>query len=203
MNINWPYSVTAYLQRHSKDKGPWHVLLEKQEARARKRVEGIASVVDIWEPTSMLEIGPGLGVTALLLADRYHMHRVYLLDGDGTNPIQHDYQEDMQPWNDVEVAAELLRNNLQPYVQVIPLLTSDPDYSSDVVDIICSFKSWGVHYPVSTYLDYAHTHLRHGGLLIIDIMEERGEGDKNKQVEAGGFKLIQQLDARVRAFERV
>jgi len=209
MRINWTEKSVEYLNRHNKQGDDNFALFAKQQIRAQKRLDDIARVVDEWRPTRSLDIGCGLGVIDILLAERYNLAHIHLLDGDGSSPIQHDYQNDMQPWNDVFAAAELVKQNVGKDVAVYPHLVvpaseSMASMAKEIgeLDMVCSFKSWGVHYPVSTYLQFAHEVLRPGGLLVIDIREERGDGDKNNQVEQAGFRLVKQLDARVRTFRR-
>lgn len=205
--------VHKYLNRHSGYELEPMMLEERwqrQIQRAVKRVEQVQQLIEQYKPKSMLDVGCGLGVIDIVLARQHKLERIHLLDGDGIKSIHHGYQADMQPWNNVYEAAKLVASNLvvknhkhMSDVVVTPHQVGKSFEIAPPVDMVCSFKSWGVHYPVETYLIEVQSWLRFGGLLLIDIMEERGKGDKNSIVMDAGFGLVHQFDWRLRAFERM
>ena len=201
-NIQPTEKAMSYLVRHAKGQAPSDELWQYQIHRATKRATQIEEFIGTrYEVNSMMDIGCGLGLIDVMLSKYLTLERIHLVDGDGTNPIQHDYQEHMQPWNDVHVAAELVFLN----TDVRQIITHEPSPALrvDPLDLLVSFKSWGVHYPIGVYLNLARDCVKPGGLLIIDIRDERGEGDKNRQIEQVGFKYMKHLDKRVRAFVRL
>lgn len=185
MDLKFPAAVDAYLLQHKGEGQAVEYLKQEQVRRAIKRVNSIGPLVERFKPKSVLDIGCGLGTIPTILALKYSLRVVHLMDGDANQEKRNDFRVNMQPWNSVHAAAELARLNLPDTVQVIPHV-ANPDLTIDI-DMIMSFKSWGVHYPISTYLPLAQRSLKSGGLLLIDIKES--VAGPSEQITNAGFKL--------------
>lgn len=195
--IQFPPSALEYLRRHAKDyeAHPEHTKAN-QLLRTQKRWESIQHWVRAAKPRSVLDIGCGLGMIDIWFANYGGVQDVHLMDGDGTEPIRGDYADDMLPWNSVDVAVEMVRANVQPGVGVAGWLADTRHHIP--VDMIVSFKSWGTHYPVNTYIDLAKRSLsKIGGVLMIDILHDN-EG--KAQLQAAGFTLRQMIGRRLHVF---
>jgi len=136
-------------------------------------------------PYSVLDIGSGTaGIHKYLVPDTT-VQKVHLMDGGKAIPSQMGWNPNgTTPWRDVndgvgrlkgmkwdiEITGHKARPNL-----VIP------------VDLIISMKSWGFHYPISTYLELARNSLNKGGRIITDLRKNTGQ----IEVLAKWFHLVE------------
>lgn len=185
--IEFPLSAQNYLRRHKPDQDVQR-MCERQVARALKQVEDLRSVLERYPIASAIDIGCGLGLVNIYLAREFGVNRVHLVDGDGTGARRSDYARDVQPWNDVRTAEEIIRANVRLAVDIITH-PADPDLTVDV-DAVLSFKSWGLHYPVDIYLGLATRSLRPGGLLVLDIHDDRAGC---AEIGRAGFNLVRTM----------
>lgn len=184
--FTFPPSALAYLRRHKGD-GDLSELCGRQLHRARKQVDDLVLLND-WRPRSILDIGCGLAMVPVILAQRSGIKTIHLMDGDGTGEKFADYREIGQPWNDVQTGVDLVRANVPWGVEVIGH-QADPAVTIPV-DLIVSFKSWGLHYPVETYMGLAARSLREPDVLVIDLHRE---GEACATLEAAGYRLIHKI----------
>jgi SAM-dependent methyltransferase len=191
--MNFPDEVIAYLARHKHQATP--VACAHQIARAIKQAGTLTRLFREHAPLSMLDIGCGLGLASIMLAREHILSDLHLLDGDGSGDIFHDYRAGAVPWNDVRLAGALARANLSAGCAVVEY-PADPDLTISV-DIIVSFKSWGTHYPISTYLPLAARSLKPGGLIAVDLHpSDRLHGEQASEIQAAGFDLVEQHQRR-------
>jgi hypothetical protein len=183
----FPSEDVEYLTRR---KGA--VSLEGQERRGIKQAVQLLPYLRTVGARSILDIGCGLGVVDAVLG----LDVIHLMDGDGTGERRDDYGADVAAWNDVRLAAEFVRLNV-PTAEVYAHI-ADPNLTIPV-DAIISLKSWGTHYPVSTYLPLAKRSLSAGGLLALDM---RKGHDDSAEIEVAGFKLWRAPSSRRRVFVR-
>lgn len=157
----------------------WHV-------KYAARVERDMAELRRWLPqqlTSVLDIGCGFAGIDVLLSFAGPIKRFYLIDGICHGERVAGFQKSTVPWNDVNLAAQLLRDNV---VCDVTAMTVPPPLPQPV-DLVISLKSWGHHYPVAEYLDFVHKSLRTGGVLILDIRKETTGHD---ELKVAGFKLM-------------
>jgi len=186
----FPDEVAAFLLKNKTND-----VFARQIARAHKQAGTLAELFTEYRPRTLLDIGCGLGMAAIVLAVRFNLDAIHLLDGDGSGDIFHDYRAGAAPWNDVRLAGALARANLPPACAVIEH-PSDPDLTIPV-DVIVSFKSWGTHYPISTYLPLAARSLKPGGLIAVDLHpSDRLHGEQASEIQAAGFDLVEQYGRR-------
>jgi hypothetical protein len=190
----FPDSVKAFLSKH-KDVGTDELVYARQVIRAQKQADTLNELFSEYRPRSVLDIGCGLGVAVIVLACRFDLDALHLLDGDGSGEIFHDYCGDVEPWNDVELARQMAVANVSPRC-VVHAYKADVDLTIPV-DMIVSFKSWGTHYPVSTYLPLAKRSLKRGGLVAIDLRPcTNYHSEQVHEIQAAGFILIEQHGRR-------
>jgi SAM-dependent methyltransferase len=185
--IHFPPSALAYLRRH-KPYGELSQLCQRQVDRARKQIEDLTfSGFDLRRQgvRSILDIGCGLAVVPALLARDLDLREVHLMDGDGTGERFADYREIGLPWNDVQTGLDMVCANVGDDTHVFALHANPA--ATIPVDMIMSLKSWGLHYPVATYMGLAARSLRNGGILVIDLHKE---GEACAEIEAAGYGLL-------------
>lgn len=138
-------------------------------------------------PRSVLDIGCGLGVIDVFLA-RAGVQEIHLMDGDGSGERRDDYGADVEAWNDVRLAEQMVRWNAPARTEIYTH-QANPNLRVNV-DMIISFKSWGTHYPISVYASLARHCLAEGGLVVLDIRK----GETWRPVE--GLRLVRHLSER-------
>lgn len=200
MDIHFPEEAIDYLRRH---KGEQHSIVD-QINRSNRQLSTVQRLLDIHKPRSMLDIGCGLGLTSTIIAKYSRMNYLGLLDGDGTGTIFHDFRTDALAWNDVAVAGALARANLGDMCKVETFVQGRHPVKIPV-DLIVSFKSWGTHYPIETYLPLAAASLQPGGLVIVDLRpdDEIFRLAQCVAVERAGFRLVERAGDRRFVFVRV
>lgn len=120
---------------------------------------------------NLLDIGCGMGGIDILLHELFDCS-VHLLDETGDGQTRSMFHNEVQPYNDMQVATEFLRKNGVTDIHTYP---ADPSLTIPC-ELIISLLSWGHHFPVETYLDLATRSLGEGGLLVLDIrFETEGE----------------------------
>lgn len=160
----------------------WHV---QYAERVQRDFEELRPFLD--PANRLMDIGCGFAGVDVLIARHARCATVHLLDGAGHGPRQTGMQDVTMPWNDVRLAATLMRDNVGCKVKtsIVP-----PTPASWSANLIISLKSWGHHYPISTYLSFVRTSLDWDGYLIIDI---RKGSDGRQTLEAGGLYCLQRI----------
>lgn len=156
-----------------------HLSFAEHVSHSEAEVEAIASCVDRhWEMEgtrvtecvgrSVLDIGCGLAVADVLLAKRGLVSRLWLLDGDGARAESYRSFE-TEPWFDVAMAVEFVRAN-HPRLDVAGVhdISSISDRS---VGLAMSLRAWGIHCPVSSYVDDVARVLAPDGIVILDVRD--------------------------------
>ena len=146
----------------------------------------------------VLDIGCGLAMIDILIQKKFHVPLIHLFDGDGTDELYEGYNKKAKPaWNDVMLAGEMVKANVPTETVVVPHFATE--LATIPCDALVSFKSWGVHYPISTYVPLALRSVKDGGLLLTEIDDPAGE----QLLTEHGFKVMDRIGRRLIAFERV
>lgn len=123
-----------------------------------------------------MDIGCGFGATTALMAMALGATEVHLIEGRGTVLEATGYNQKLDAWNDVKMAAKMvLANvvlaNIPGGTRVIPHYFDDLQDCAELrdLDLITSFRSWGHHYPTDTYAGAAALWLKPKGSLILDV----------------------------------
>jgi hypothetical protein len=198
--VNFPNSITNFLLKSKGGEiGPYTALALQavQANRAKKQFRTLQDVFDIHRPRSILDIGCGLGMASMMVAKYYQCEYLGLLDGDGTGELFSDYRAGAPAWNDVRLAGEMARANLPDECQVETFVAGrdEPDIS---VDAVVSFKSWGTHYPIATYLEMVVNITTQDSIVITDLLpdDESFRRTQSDQIQEAGFKLIDHHERR-------
>jgi SAM-dependent methyltransferase len=191
----------AYLARHGKQ-GDTTIT---QIARSKKQFQTVRRLLDTHKPRSMLDIGCGLGLSSLMIAKYSNMKYLGLLDGDGSGELFHDYRSEALAWNNVRVAGGLARINLADTDCKVETFVQGHHPVKIPVDLIVSFKSWGTHYPVATYLELAAQSLMNGGLVVLDLRpdDEEFRAGQRAEIEAFGFRLVERSGDRRHVYRKL
>lgn len=131
----------------------------------------------------VIDIGCGFAGIDVLLA-RSDATDIHLIDGSAVGIRRVGFDAAMTPWRDVELGAQLVRDNA-PDRRVTT--ETPPAQRVSAADLVISLKSWGHHYPVGVYVDYARRCLRPGGVLILDV---RAGTNGRGELEAAGFAFL-------------
>lgn len=165
--IEFPAKALAYLDRHKGDKFDMQEACAAQVRRARKQLAYLQPLLN-WDLGTLLDIGCGLAVVSTLYAKQGTLDTLHLMDGEAPSQRSAEYLEGMQPWNDVGEGLAMVQANACVGGLKVKAHKADPKFN-DLVDCIWSFKSWGIHYPMHTYIPLAKRCLPQGGLLIVDV----------------------------------
>lgn len=200
--ITFTPETLAYIARHNKDDRGFAVA---QLARSKKQLHTVTRLLDIHKPKSMLDIGCGLGLSSILIAKYSNMKYLGLLDGDGSGELFHDYRSEALAWNDVRIAGGLARAILHDTGCKVETFIQGKHPVKIPVDLIVSFKSWGTHYPVMTYLPLAAESLEPGGHIILDLRpdDEVFRLAQRAAIERFGFRLVERAGDRRHVYRRL
>jgi hypothetical protein len=140
--------------------------------------------------SSILDIGCGNHPLIDIWLSRYYSNplTIHLIDGDKQirprGKEQVNFRQQTIPWRDRNAAIAMLHRE----VAGCAVYGHPPDPGLTIpCDLIVSRRSWGHHYPISTYIDLADRSLREGGRIIVDI---RNETDGLKVFGKRGFRVI-------------
>lgn len=183
--IFWPETVKTYLRRMGRDPVE---SCPKIEREAAQYLEALRPVLDQRDPpATVLDIGCGLGLLDVLIAQAYMPTTVHLLDGSG-DPARRSrgYRLQMEAWNDVDMAATMFRANV--YSGTCPFARVHRPGEFDIpADLILSSRSWCHHYPAAVYLASVKRSLAAGGLLVVDV---RAGTDNLDVLRSAGFEVV-------------
>lgn len=141
---------------------------------------------------SVLDIGAGRGDIDAYIAQRGDVKRIHLVDGDGTGLHVSGYSSTPTvPWRDVMIGVEFLKDRIP---EGIKLTWSYPDTPwVDNYDLVVSLKSWGHHYPISTYLDRVVA--VKPKLILVDLRARKGKVREGmQQIHDAGFRTVAKVD---------
>ena len=137
----------------------------------------------------IIDIGCGLGLMMSHLTDEFkniHLVDKTLLETDKKLYSYNRSVETFGFYNDLEFAERLVNKNTKATVK-----TFEPENLPNDIkyDAIVSFYSWGFHYPLDTYADWAISSLNKDGVIVITardkLVDENLKYFKNKGLEVG------------------
>lgn len=125
------------------------------------------------EVENILDIGCGTGgIDAFFYRNYGSTKRVtlYLADRERTdNDIYYGFWSTGSAYNSLALSRWFLHRQGVPLENIEMFdVDSTPLPGEVTFDLIVSLRSWGFHYPVTTYLDYVRTHLGRSGAAILD-----------------------------------
>jgi hypothetical protein len=144
----------------------WYQMFWNQRYR-----QGIFNLKD---DAVIMDIGSGVAVIDLILAQYLPKSKFYLLDKEGFEFYPGVYYDPAYPqyhnWSPVIDAIKA--NNYSP--ERFTILNQDSEFPEQV-DCITSYLSWGWHYPKDVYWNKVKASLKVGGMLVMDIrpLEDR------------------------------
>ena len=123
---------------------------------------------DLSDDAVIIDIGSGISVIDLLLAQYLPKSKFYLVDKEGFKFQQGIYFDRNYPeynsWSPVIDAIKTTGLDADRFNMITP----DSAFPTEV-DAITSYFSWGWHYPKNVYWDKVKESLKVGGKLIMDI----------------------------------
>lgn len=142
---------------------------------------------------SILDIGCGVAAFEVLI-DKYYNGKVsiFLLDKTHVDEnVYYHFHNKGSYYNSLSVAKQLLKLNGVDESRIFTQeATKDNKISFQYeFDAIISITSWGFHYPVSTYLDAAHSKLKKNGVLILDVRKNT-QGEEKIREKFGNCRTI-------------
>lgn len=137
---------------------------------------------------AVLDIGCGLALIDVEIARHHPGVRINLLDGSETTDRHVKFEQTTVPWSDVMRGVSIVNANCDASAIGIYHPTAEGPIPSE---LILSFKSWGHHYPVATYVDLVKRSLRPGGRIVLDI---RHGTDGKESMEASGFSAVGKIN---------
>jgi hypothetical protein len=156
-------------------------------------IRSVLEFIDVSATTRILDIGCGLGVVDAVATSYLPINAIHLLDGDGSvilEPLRvavTDFGYTPEAWADVRWAGELVRFNVAADVEVTTHVQGvDMREEIGEVDLVISTRSWGFHYPASTYAAEVRNILSPRGRVVMDI---KGESCLTYMIEHG-YELV-------------
>lgn len=181
--LKYPAEVIDYIQSRKEQRefykpkkpgdAPEANIPEHFAARAKTSVDELVPLLEKHGFTPInhyMDIGCGFGATTALMARALNVKQVILIEGRGTPLNITGFNQKADAWNDVMIAKKMVAANLTRGKQVVPCyFDALPEIDGPKLDLITSFRSWGHHYPVSTYLEHTKKWLKPGGALCLDV----------------------------------
>jgi SAM-dependent methyltransferase len=185
--IIWPSVVLDDLRRQGKDPA---VSCPRYEEQAAMQWEALKPALAAFPAVgSVLDIGCGYALLDVVLARALRPHSVFLIDGNGDGTKARSFRATMAPWADARMGALMFHTNA-PADCWMMVQNKSPFVFPPGLDMVMSSRSWGHHYPISTYLNQVAGAVRPGGLLLIDI---RRDTDGLQQLAAAGFEVVTRI----------
>jgi len=169
-----------------------------RQGQAAAQFAAMARLVESIAPRRLLDIGCGFGMIDILIARAAPVEVIHLLDGDGSNDARTGFKDHTQPWFDVALGVAMVRANVREGTEVIGHRVGQYLDIAEV-DLVISCRSWGHHYPVSTYLPTVRRCLRPGGHVLLDI---RNRTDGMRAMQGAGFVPIEPIPDDSKKCER-
>ncbi len=135
---------------------------------------------------SILDIGCGLAGLTARIAKNQKSQSVTLIDGEQTKNAQKGFKENMSAWADVMHGVDVVKANCG--AAVYTSIGTVRQY-----DLVLSSRSWGLHYPLSVYMQPVVETTSKGSIVVVDV---RNEHFKNavKTFEDNGFDFDVTVD---------
>lgn len=123
---------------------------------------------DLPDNPTIIDIGSGVGIIDLLLAEYLPTAKIFLLDKEELNnqpgvyyTENYFYYNSWTPTLDCITRTPKLNNRIN--------IMSPEDQWPESVDCVTSYFSWCMHYPKETYWNKVVSVLKPGGKLILDV----------------------------------
>ena len=189
-----PEQVLRYCTKYESSKSLLDIYT-KYNRRAKLAIENLIPVLNKYGMNKVdkyLDIGCGNGAVSALVAKTLKAQQIYLIDGDGTVHRTTGFTPQGTAWNDVQVAMVTVRANVEKNVVVAGMLANQPTYDllPDQIGLITSFRSWGHHYHIDTYIQIVRKYLLHGGFIVLDI---RHGTNGVQQMKKYGFRCLEPI----------
>ncbi len=179
MTFAWKDEFNKYVRLQRNHKTFSNVMLE-QLIRTQQEEIKIINYFMNKQPSTILDIGCGLGIYDLALQDFYKRNiSFYLLDKTTTaaeeKKVYYGHKEKAAFYNDLNYTKDFLMINGISEKNINCITVNDDNNITNEylqnnlsnIDLIISIISWGFHYPIKTYLDTAHKLLSTDGLLCL------------------------------------
>jgi SAM-dependent methyltransferase len=125
------------------------------------------------EAGKIVDIGCGIAAIDVFLFNHYQNSELelFLIDKTGIEEkVFYGFKSNAAFYNSMRISEETLCMNGVPQDKIRLFdVARDPLKGIENIDRIISLISWGFHYPIDTYLDFALSSLRPGGRLILDV----------------------------------
>ncbi len=170
------------------------ILLESKFCKNRIYTEYSQEIQDDYELiqaylpaqcSSVLDIGSGIGGIDVILLKHYGFKPdIFLFDLNriDTN-LYYEFHTHAAAYNSFEIAETLLKLNGVPENKIHLFDVDQNSYLhlQNSFDIVVSYKSWGFHYPLKTYLSWVMTRLKKYSILSCDLRKNTGDLELLKQ----------------------
>ena len=149
---------------------PWSVF---QRYLDRLRAEWNA--IDMYLPATVhaaVDLGCGMGGIDEFVVARYQtvIEKVYLVDLDGIDrSIRYGFGANSGRYGRLDLTVAYLTARGVPLSLLNKINVEVDALPSRELQLVLSFKSWGFHYPIETYLEYVGEHLSRDGVVITDV----------------------------------
>lgn len=154
-----------------------NAILERTSADLEAEFRDLERFFDRRPIRRMVDIGCGHALIDLFFFRRYGCD-LHPVDIEQSPERYHDYHDVGAGYASLPSARAFLVRNGVPSERI---RTTNPKREKLVdsgCDLVMSLLSCGFHYPVSTYLGFAHAALKPGGLFLVDLRKGKGqEGD--------------------------
>jgi 16S rRNA G1207 methylase RsmC len=120
---------------------------------------------------NVLDIGCGLGGINIFHHQHYQScSKHYLLDKSQITDIYYKFERDAAAYNSLEITKKFLEMNGMQNRNLVTVNISEEDFPVDInFGIVISLSSWGIHYPLDTYIADVKEALDENGVVIVDI----------------------------------
>lgn len=121
-------------------------------------------------PTSILELGCGLGRMSIFLNSKHPGDtKYYLADASEITSTERMYGWNPESWyNDLNLTKEFCELNNLKNLEIIDLIHESLDRLKDI-DLVFSVMSVGFHYPIEQYFETLKKIMKKSGIMIFGV----------------------------------
>lgn len=187
VEFKWPRILYDHFQLPD-----WHVEIKlgKRAARADSAWEILKDYLPDKVDT-LLDIGSGLAMLDPLIVNARGTKKVYLIDGDGTAEQRAGFKDTAEAWSNVSYGQAVVVANVPKNVPVLGMFPTGADAIPDKsIDLIVSFRAWGHHFSIESYIPLVKRVLADGGHIITDI---RNKTNGRELLQHAGFEAVKQI----------